>query len=283
MAEAGTEIGKASKLKTLGVRAVSGLALIGICGFPVYFGGWVFMVLVLVFTLRMMWEWVRMSDKQAGWPSYCVHLLGVVLALCAALYQNWQLGFLVVCICAGLAVLIRLKQGGLIWAILGPFYIIIPSLAILWLRGSGIGPAAPGFLMLMFVLAVVVAADSFAYLGGSLLKGPKLAPKISPNKTWSGFIVGGVMAAVIGAISAFFIGFSPLTGLLLALPIVLFAVWGDFLESYIKRILEVKDAGGVLPGHGGLLDRVDSLMLAVLLSTGFLLVWPGLSAGFLPI
>ena len=126
---------------------------------------------------------------------------------------------------------------------------------------------------------VVIAADSWAYLGGSLLKGPKLAPKISPNKTWSGFLSGLLFGAFAGVLCAWATGFGLVYGFMLALPVVLFSVIGDLLESAIKRHLNVKDAGGLLPGHGGLLDRVDSLMLAVFVSAIALLIWPGIWPG----
>lgn len=90
-----------------------------------------------------------------------------------------------------------------------------------------------------------------------------MAPTLSPNKTWSGFFSGIGLACIIGVLTALFIGFSPVFGALFAIPVVVFSVIGDFLESGLKRKLDVKDSSGILPGHGGVLDRVDSLMMAV--------------------
>ena len=278
---------KPSKFKSLGVRAVSGVLLMVLCGFPLYLGGWLFTALVGLFTLRMMWEWVRMVDPEAGWLSYSVHLLGALAAIVYAHFHSWNLAFLAAALTAIFALIVRVRRGGIVWAVLGPFYIILPSMGILWLRSGAMKMSSPdiadeqgvGLAILVFIVVVVVAADSFAYLGGSMLKGPKLAPKISPNKTWSGFISGLICAAALGGIYAYFTHFSPVTGVLLAIPIVIAAVAGDFLESYVKRVIGVKDAGGVLPGHGGLLDRVDSLMLAVSLSAVALYLWPQILTG----
>ena len=125
------------------------------------------------------------------------------------------------------------------------------------------GFAADGFKTLIFVLLVVIAADVGAYFGGSFFKGAKLAPKLSPNKTWSGFFSGLIFGASIGGIVGWIIGLNFLLGMTFAVPIVLLSVLGDLLESGLKRVLNVKDTGSLLPGHGGLLDRLDSLMLAV--------------------
>jgi phosphatidate cytidylyltransferase len=280
-----------SKFKSLGVRAVSGILLMVLCGGPLYLGGWYFTALVGLFTLRMMWEWVRMVDPKAGWLSYSLHLLGAFTAIVYAHFHSWNLAFLAAALTAIFALVVRARRGGIVWAVLGPFYIILPSMAILWLRSGAMMTYSPeaafksgvGLAILVFVIIVVVAADSFAYLGGSLLKGPKLAPKISPNKTWSGFISGLICAATVGGIYAHFTHFNPVTGVLLAIPIVIASVAGDFLESYVKRVIGVKDAGGVLPGHGGLLDRVDSLMLAVSLSAVVLYLWPQILTGILSV
>jgi phosphatidate cytidylyltransferase len=147
---------------------------------------------------------------------------------------------------------------------------------IVGLRGNDIGFSAPGFLILIFLIAIVAAADTGAYFGGSYFKGPKIAPKLSPKKTWSGFISGFIAGSIMGAVCAFFSGFDPVMGALLAMPVTILSVLGDFLESGLKRRLEVKDTGDLLPGHGGLLDRLDSLLMVVVGVSIVLFFLPGL-------
>ena len=161
------------------------------------------------------------------------------------------------------AVLERFRRKDAFWTAIGLPYVIIPSVIIVLLRGNEIGFATQGFSQLIFVIMVVIAADVGAYFGGSSMGGPKLAPKLSPKKTWSGAISGLLFACLVSVVAGFFIGLLPLLAVALAVPIVILSVLGDLAESMVKRRLGVKDTGALLPGHGGLLDRLDSLMVAV--------------------
>jgi len=249
--------------KNLGVRAATGLALAIICVVPLYFGGWVWAALIAIFGGRMAYEWVRMSDPKPNLAAYVIPIIGLIVGVIYTVQDQHSfavLAVLITAICAGLA---RMRRGGVLWSSLGILYILIPSLVMIALRGFGSGFGTRGFSLLIFIIACVIAADVGAYFGGSYFKGKKLAPTLSPNKTWSGAISGFVFALIIGAIAATIIGLSPVYGVMLAAPIVILSVLGDLLESALKRKLNVKDSGGLLPGHGGLLDRLDSLMLAV--------------------
>jgi len=262
------------KFKSLGLRAASGFALILICGIPIYFGGWAFALLVALFGTRMVWEWVRMTDPEFPMIAFAIPAIALVASLFFAHLNEWNMAIIVSLIAAVVAAVERSNRGKMGWAAFGCLYVILPCLAIIWIRGDMAGFDAAGFAKIVFIVGIVAAADSWAYIGGSLLKGPKMAPRISPNKTWSGFFSGLVFGAVFGVICALVVGFSTTTGLLLAIPIVIFSVLGDLMESAMKRHLNVKDAGGLIPGHGGLLDRVDSLMLAVLVAAFALIFWP---------
>ena len=147
----------------------------------------------------------------------------------------------------------------------------------MWLR---INEAGLSWTLLLF--AVTWFADIFAFVVGSILKGPKLWPKFSPNKTWSGFF-GGLVAASIAAV-----GIEALSELLPALPDMnltwpvaaligflggLSTMMGDLWESMLKRRFGVKDSGDLIPGHGGLLDRVDGLMFAAIVIAGVRLIY----------
>jgi len=275
---------KKSRWKTLGVRALSGLVLMAICGIPIYFGGWVWAVFIVIVCARVIYEWVRMTDTGAGNLAFALPWAGLLAVMALAQFGLWQQALTSVLFIGAIATYERSRRGGGrqsgrgggLWAGFGILYVLLPSLAMLWLRGDVAGFTAPGFAIFLFIVVVVIAADTFAYLGGSTIGGPKLVPNISPNKTWSGLLSGFVFGALFGALAALIIGFSPLYGVLFALPIVVFAVLGDLLESMIKRHLKVKDAGGLIPGHGGLLDRIDSLLLIVVVAAGALLLWPNL-------
>lgn len=264
--------------KDLGLRFVTAIVLLGIAFLPLYMGGALWTALVALVCSRMTWEWVRMSDPAPSALTYSLPIIGIIAAsfFCFRAQLDWAISALV--LAAALAGAERARRGGLLWAMLGYLYIAIPCLFIIWLRGDEAGFGADGFLKVVFIMVIVFAADIGAYFGGSYFKGPKIAPKLSPNKSWSGGVSGLIAGAVLGAIAASFMGFSAIYGAMLAVPIVILSVMGDFLESGLKRILKVKDSGDLLPGHGGFLDRLDSLMLTVV-GAGLALilipqVWP---------
>jgi len=144
-----------------------------------------------------------------------------------------------------------------LWLAAGVGYVGLPCIALAWLR------ALPhdGLATLLWVLAVVWATDTGAYAAGRSLGGPKLAPRISPNKTWAGLIGGTVAAAVMGVGASLLVQDAPLWFTVpasAALAVVEQA--GDLFESAVKRHFGVKDSSRLIPGHGGVLDRVDGLM-----------------------
>jgi len=265
---------KTKTWKDLGLRFVTAIVLLSIAFFPLYFGGALWTGLVALICSRMMWEWVRMSDPKPGILAFSFPIFGIISGAYFC-YLN-QINWAVVCllIAATVAGIERARRGGLLWAMLGYLYIAIPCLFIIWLRGADAGFNADGFHKVIFIMAIVFAADVGAYFGGSYFKGPKIAPKLSPNKSWSGAMFGLIAGATTGIIAANIIGFSVVYGIILAFPIVVFSIIGDFLESGLKRVLKVKDSGDLLPGHGGFLDRLDSLMLTVVMAGLALIVTP---------
>ena len=128
--------------------------------------------------------------------------------------------------------------------------------------------------VVLWVMIVTWSTDIFAYFAGRSFGGPKLAPGISPNKTWSGLIGGMAGAAVLGWIIARLLGLGA-PFLLLGAPMALLAQAGDLFESWIKRRAGVKDSGSILPGHGGLLDRLDGLLPLLVVTTILLMAGIG--------
>lgn len=146
-----------------------------------------------------------------------------------------------------------------VWAGLGFVYAILPFIALVSLRGAG----SDGLHTILLVFGCVWGADTFAYFSGRTLGGPKLAPAISPNKTWSGFMGGLAGSILVTAVICMFLdyGFGVKSAVLAALIGTISSI-GDLFESWIKRRFGTKDSGWIIPGHGGLLDRIDGLIFA---------------------
>jgi len=162
----------------------------------------------------------------------------------------------------------RIVRGwGAGWYIGGFVYALVAALALLWIRDR----ADQGLVLVLWVFLVVWAVDIGAYFAGRAIGGPKLAPTISPNKTWAGFYGGVVAATLLGGAWATFTG-QPGILLLLAPLFAVAAQGGDLFESWMKRRAGVKDSGRWLPGHGGVFDRLDGL-LPVAILTALAVIW----------
>ncbi len=260
--------------KNLGLRAISALTLAAVCFVPFYFGGHSWAILAVVLGVRLIWEWVKMTDPDSGWVAFAIPCASLVAAL--TYYYTHQAKYIFPIVLAGSVLAFferRRRAGEARWAFMGVLYLVLPIVAIIALRGSGSGIEEYGFKLLLYLILIVIAADVGAYFGGSYFQGPKLAPKLSPKKTWSGLLSGILLGVVIGGLYGFCLKMGPLMAALIALPIVLISVIGDFIESGVKRRMDVKDAGDIMPGHGGLLDRLDSLILVVLVVMLLRHVW----------
>jgi phosphatidate cytidylyltransferase len=233
-----------------------------------------FLVLVAAVMLLGLWEWTRLAGVTN------VNLRALVLAVHAGLmawlaWRGWPELFKPVVLLGvlwwalALLWLGRARLGGgprrrnvLLKLVAGTLMIIPAWAALALLHGSG--PLGPRWAL--FALFVVWAADTFAYFAGSRIGGRKLAPSISPGKTWAGFIGGLVGALVICVpwLPLLGIGWSQLPALLLlAVFTALASVVGDLFESLAKRHSGSKDSGALIPGHGGVMDRLDSIVAAL--------------------
>jgi len=162
----------------------------------------------------------------------------------------------------------RIVRGwGAAWYLSGFAYALLAALALLWVRDR----ADNGMAMVLWVFVLVWSVDIGAYFAGRAIGGPKLAPKISPNKTWAGFYGGVVAATLLSGAWALFTGL-PSILLLLAPLLAVASQGGDLLESWMKRRAGIKDSGRWLPGHGGVFDRLDGLLpVAILTATAVIL------------
>ena len=255
------------QIKDIVIRAGSAAVLAPLAIAGLWMGGWYFMALMGAAAALLAWEWAKMTAPGASKWMWAAVAVGIMVPGLTAYLADISLALVLLVFGAMIAFLIaHLVRRSPIDAAYGVFYIGWPLVLMVWLRVSEEGGR---WIILLF--AVTWAADIFAYLVGSLLKGPKLWPRFSPNKTWSGFLgglVGGTAVAL--ALVAFVAGDSmALTGVslwlaaLIGLAGALATMAGDLWESALKRRYGVKDSGDLIPGHGGLLDRVDGLMFAV--------------------
>ena len=187
----------------------------------------------------------------------------ITFALSAAVLGGYVFAVLVAAAAAMMFVeWTRMVRGwGLRWQLGGFAYALVPALALLWIRER----ALHDLMLLLWVFIVTWSTDIGAYFAGRAIGGPKLAPGISPNKTWAGLIGGMIAAGVLGGLWANFTGLSP--ALLWLAP--LFAVGaqgGDLFVSGLKRRAGVTDSGTILPGHGGVMDRLDGLVVVATLT-----------------
>lgn len=274
-----------AKPSDLAVRAVAGALMVALALAAVWWGGFPFWLLIMLAALVMLLEWSGLVAAPRRSTGVAVFMLLVLLGLgglaAGSLFQ-WLGGYAV--LTAGDAELpvsgmhrllfsldahaLRLVPmlicaGALLTTLLtfhsrlgvGVIYAGLPAFALLYLRYT----PTNGVALILWTFAVVWATDTGAYFAGRAIGGPKLAPRISPNKTWAGLIGGVLAATVAGALIA---AVFRLPALLLVLggAMAVLAQIGDLFESWMKREAGVKDSGDLLPGHGGVLDRLDGLV-----------------------
>ena len=201
-------------------------------------------------------EWVIMCGWRPLRPPGAAVPLVVLLAAALSVVNQEQLAL--AALAAGF-IAVWAASGGRLSLAAGVLYVGLASVALMWLRGDG----AAGRANVLFIVLVVWASDVGAYAAGRWFGGPRLAPRISPGKTWAGAVGGLMLAMVVGEWAAQVAGTSaPGRAALVAAALSVAAQCGDLLESAIKRRFGVKDSGGLIPGHGGLLDRRDGLLTA---------------------
>jgi phosphatidate cytidylyltransferase len=242
----------------LRTRVVSALVLAPVALVPALLGRPVWDVLVAVMGACMAWEWTRLCAgrlSRVGAVSIAIAPAAVaVAALWAVIPALIIVGGGVVLIGVG-ARLEGVRTPA--WSAAGVAYVGVPCLAMAWLRGIPDG----GLATLVWVLALTWATDSGAYIAGRGIGGPKLAPRISPNKTWAGLIGGMAAAAMVGVAASFLVeNVAPWIAIPASAALAVVEQAGDLFESAVKRRFGVKDSSRLIPGHGGMLDRVDGLL-----------------------
>jgi phosphatidate cytidylyltransferase len=250
----------------LGLRVASAVVLVPAVLWTAWHGGWLFLVMISVGMALLAIEWGGMSAPRAPARVAAAVTAAVLVSVFLAHQGHFILAWIAVPVsCLAAALVARGVAERAVDAGYGVLYVTPAAISLVWLRSTN-----QGHWWTLMLFACTWAADIGAFAIGSLLKGPKLWPRFSPNKTWSGFIGGLAAASATGTLMA---GLSVFRLDLRAAALVGFAVGlatmaGDLWESALKRRFGVKDSGDLIPGHGGLLDRVDGLMFAVVIMAG---------------
>jgi phosphatidate cytidylyltransferase len=243
---------------TLILRVASAAILAPLTLLASWTGGPVFAGLVAFLCVLMAFEWARMVEGEE--TSTVFYALGAASAAALTLAAAGYYAYAYFAATAGAvgAYAGSRKQRG--WAAFGAAFFIAPAVALLWLREEQ--ETGAGLTLLLF--AIVWAADTGGYTGGRLVGGPKLNPSISPAKTWAGAAGGLIFGALAAALAAPALLGWPADALALAVGggLGVASIVGDMAESAIKRRFGVKDMSGFIPGHGGVLDRLDGMIFA---------------------
>jgi phosphatidate cytidylyltransferase len=252
----------APRLSESRLRFLSAIALAPFALGAVYVGGAFYAGFVALATAAGLYEWLRLVDTNAPKIEMACMYIALVLALTLAAVGLGNLSFAGVALAAAVLYAYRsdASPSTAFWFALGLPYMAGSGAALIYLR-SGI----TGFLTLIYLLAIVWSMDSGAYFFGRAIGGPKLAPTLSPKKTWAGFI-GGLITSVVAAWVVMYVTHARFLvfGLVLAMLLAAVAQIGDLFKSYFKRRAGVKDTGALIPGHGGVLDRIDGLVFAAM-------------------
>lgn len=245
----------------LGARIASALVMVPVALAIVWYGGpWISSLAALSAAI-MAWEWGRLVGRSTRVVDDLLLAGMAAVSVLAGAYLAPWLGLLVGV--AGILLLQRLagvRNAAPIWTAAGLAWIIGPCIGFVWLRADPTEGPATAF----WLLAVVWAIDTAAYVAGKTIGGPRLAPRISPKKTWAG-LIGGLLAAVlVGLATALIVGSNQIGRIaLLSGVLAIVEQIGDMAESFAKRRFGVKDSGNLIPGHGGLLDRLDGMLAVV--------------------
>lgn len=269
-----------AKWQDLGVRALSAAVLIPAVLLDIWLGGLWFELFAAFLGILMAHEWTVIAHGRST-SQFAAHALA---ALCAAFLPR-EIGPLasfgvIVAITAvayaGVAFGSRAKSP---WCFVGVLYVSMPVLALVVLRHD----PQWGLHAIIWIMLTVWAADSLAYFAGRIIGGPKLAPRISPKKTWAG--LGGAMAgaAIASALYAMWVAPTVWPLVVLAALLAIVEQGGDILESAFKRFHGVKDSGHLIPGHGGIIDRVDGLIAVTVVAAiiGYIRYAPSAAQGLL--
>lgn len=258
--------------RNLLTRIAAAAVLVPLALGAAYAGGVIWTALVSLIAIGLFIEWLGVVGEARA---VRVTVAGaLLLAVSGALLALGLIDFAVVALAVGLIVVAVLTSGHRGWAAAGFLYAAAAEIASVLVRLD----IDHGWSALLLVLLVVWASDIGGYVAGRGIGGPKLSPRISPNKTWAGAIGGFAASLVVTAGVSAYAGSRVIPLLVLGAVLSVASQLGDLLESAVKRHFGVKDSGHIIPGHGGLLDRLDGYVAAIVLAAVLGLVRGGLDS-----
>jgi phosphatidate cytidylyltransferase len=244
-------------------RLASAFVLAAVALAAVFVSPWSFLALVIVAGGLLLWEWGSATRGNGFDGTALIGAVSLTVLTIFVALGRFEFGFLIIGATAFVIAYSAPDRSRAVWAVAGLAYVALPAAALIWLRSD----PQFGLAAILFLLAVAWTTDTASYVGGRALGGPKLAPSVSPKKTWSGFVVGTLTPALVGYGFALYLGgTSPVALSLIAIGLALSCQMGDLLESAVKRRLGIKDMSQLIPGHGGLFDRIDSLLLTAVVA-----------------
>jgi len=240
------------------LRVLSALVMLPVAVFIILYGGIVYGLFVALLMVLILYEWNGICEGRAFNAAFVLQSVFGLLLVYSLYYVVYfppyiYLAPLVLLVAACLYFRIKLY-----FALLGMLYALLPALSLMVLRQNSDG------WIVLWMMIIVWSMDTGAYFAGKNIGGPKMAPRISPNKTWAGLVGGAIMAVILGLGSAYYFNLGGNMAVI-ALVAGLLAIWsqiGDLAESALKRHFNVKDSGAIIPGHGGIMDRVDGVVFA---------------------
>ncbi len=250
--------GLSSRRHELALRIVSGALLAPLTLAAIYAGATWLAALLLGAAIAMAVEWANIVMPAQRATTMTVIMAAAAAGVVLTLLERTDIAIAAALAgCLVLALTTRLRGLPGIWpGSIGPVYIVLPCISLLWLRGI----EDRGLVLVLWLMLVVWGTDIGGYVAGRAFGGARLAPSISPNKTWSGAI-GATLGGLVCSLAMLpFAGHGALMMAGMGVLFSLLAQGGDLLESAIKRHCHVKDASQLIPGHGGMLDRVDGIL-----------------------
>jgi len=244
-------------------RVVSALVLVPVAIGTAWLGGWFFALFWLAGAAVVLWEWNRLILPDAPPVLFGGETVSIAAAVILLRYF-WNPGFALIALGIGTGIALALSpRGRSRWAIAGLVYAAAVVAGPVILRDD----ATLGFVAILWLFALVWGTDVGAYFAGRSIGGPKLWPQLSPKKTWSGFVGGSLVGTVLALVVVRVAGL-PLTVplALITLVLAMASQGGDLFESFVKRRFSAKDAGTLIPGHGGVMDRLDGFLVAAFLA-----------------
>lgn len=242
------------------MRVVAALVLAPLTIAIAWIGGWPWACIVIAAAALLYFEWLMIVGASGN--RFAVATGIAVLAIAGILLMTRSTDLALGVLAAGVAIAAAVARGQRGWVASGLVYAAAALIASIIVRRD----ADFGFVALMFVLLIVWVTDIGGYFAGRGIGGPKLWPRVSPKKTWAGAIGGLVLSLVIAAAFAW-LGYGKMLPLLLLGTVLsIVSQFGDLFESAVKRRFDVKDSSHIIPGHGGLLDRLDGFVAAIVLA-----------------